>query len=110
MKTVRFYNEISDMECLQGDTLPAFVISASADELTDCRMQMLLSYWDKPEEAVLCKECIADENGFSVLLTSDETQNLQGMFRIHFRFIGADGLSRRKLSGILNILPAPQGE
>lgn len=110
MQIVRFYDKIPDMECLQGDTLPAFIISAEADELTNCRMQIILADWSSPETATLTKECTATEDGFAVILTSEDIKNLKGLFYMHFRFIGADGLSRRKLSGSLNILPAPEGE
>ncbi len=107
---IKFYDKIPDMECLQGDTLPSFIISAEADELTDCRMQCIIAAWDEPEKAVFTKECTATDDGFAVILNSEDIENLKGLFHMHFRFIGANGLSYRKLSGTLHILPAPKGE
>jgi len=106
---IKFYDKIPDMECLEGDTLSSFIISAEADELTNCRMQCIIAAWDEPETAVLTKECTATDDGFAVILTSEDTQGLAGLFHMHFRFIGANNLSYRKLSGVLNVIPVPQG-
>ena len=106
---VKFYDEIPDMECLAGDTLASFIIGVEADELTNCSMQMLIAAYDEPEHAVISQNGIASENGFVFTLTSNDTQNLTGVYRMHFRLIGADGLSRRKLSGMLHVIPVPQG-
>ncbi len=89
------------MECLSGDTL---------DSLENCRMQAIIARTSDPTNAVICKECEQAEEGFSVTLTSEDTGKLsEGMYKIHFRLIGADGLSRRKLSGNLYVVQTAEG-
>ncbi|MBR2284560.1 MAG: hypothetical protein IJ874_09140 [Ruminococcus sp.] len=107
---VTFYDKLPDMECLAGDTLPTFVVSVEADSLEGCRMQFIAARSNDPTNAVICKECEAVDEGFAVILTSEDTEKLtEGMYKIHFRLIGADNLSRRKLSGVLYVVSAAKG-
>ncbi len=106
---VRFYDKMPDMECLAGDTLPSFIIEVDADNLNGCRMQLLIASYDEPEQVILSKDGSQTDNGFIFTLTSEDTKNLSGLFRMHFRFVGSDGLSRRKLSGVLRVIPVPLG-
>lgn len=104
-----FYNKMPDMECLAGDTLPTFTISVDADSLSGGSMQLIIADENNPTEAVVCKECTAVAGGFCVTLDSSDTNLPDKVYDIHFRFIGADGCSRRKLSGKLHIRAAAHG-
>ena len=107
---MRFYEKLPDMECIAGDTLPTFTVEVEADSLDNCRMQIILTRSDNTTEAVLCKECESVSGGFAVTLTSNDTLLSEGMYSLHFRFIGADGLSRRKLAGQLYVVSAARGD
>ena len=106
---LRFYDKMPDMECISGYTLPAFTVEVEADSLENCRMQLIASSFTDPSSAVFTKECTAVKNGFAVTLTSSDTALSEGTYLLHFRFIGADGLSRRKLAGKLYIVSAAKG-
>lgn len=104
-----FYDKMPDMECLAGDTLPTFTISVDADSLSGSSMQLIIADENNPTEAVVCKECTAVDGGFCVTLDSSDTDLPDKVYDIHFRFIGADGYSRRKLSGKIYIRAAAHG-
>lgn len=108
---MKLYDKLPDMECLAGDTLPTFVVSVESGEIIGCRMQVILARTTDLSSEVLCKECTPESGGFSVTLTSEDTEPLaEGMYHIHFRLIGADGMSRRKLSGLFYVHSAAKGE
>jgi hypothetical protein len=103
------------MTCIAGDTLPTFIVSVEADSLEDCRMQLILAKSSDPTMAAICKECeledVDGEECFTVTLTSEDTSTLtEGIYRMHFRFIGADGLDRRKLYGDIYVTSAARGD
>lgn len=108
---MKFYNKLPDMECIAGDTLPTFTISVSSeDELTGCSMQVILARCTSPDISAICKDCTLVDESFRVQLTSDDTGTLsEGAYDIHFRFIGANGLSYRKLIGKLYVHSAAHG-
>ena len=108
---ITFYDKLPDMECLAGDTLPTFTVEVEADSLSDCTMQIIVAKSSDITSAVICKECEPVSGGFAVTLTSEDTQELsEGAYMIHFRLIGADGFSRRKLAGDLYIVGAAKGD
>ena len=109
---MKFYEKLPDMECIVGDTLPEFNISVSDENLSNCRIQVILADSKNPETAVLCKECTAVTGGFKVILTSEDTANLTGgtTYFMHFRLINSDGLSYRKLHGCLIARAVPKGD
>ena len=114
MNRITFYERIPDMVCLAGDTLPTFVVTVDLDEgetLDGCSMQLIVNDYQDHSTAVLCRDCTAlpDGTGFAYTLTSSDTAGLSGVFELHFRLIDADGLSQRKLYGILTVNPCPQG-
>lgn len=105
-----FFQKIPDMECLQGDTLPKFTVGVTADSLTGCSMQVIISPKADPQRTVICKTCTPVSGGFEVTVTSEDTARLvEKTYVMQFRLIGADGLSRRKLCGILYVHAAAQG-
>lgn len=104
-----FYDKMPDMECLAGDTLPTFTVSVDADSLSGSSMQLIIADENNPTKAVVCKECTAVDGEFCVTLDSSDTDLPDKVYDIHFRFIGADGLSRRKLSGKLYVRAAAHG-
>lgn len=112
---IDFYDKLPDMRCIAGDTLPTFVVSVDADSLTGCRMQLIAAKSSDPTMAVLCKECeltaIDSEECFAVTLTSEDTGSLsEGIYLLHFRMIGANGLDYRKLYGQLYVSSAAKGD
>lgn len=107
---MRFYNKLPDMECLSGDTLPAFHVKVEGAELSKLSMQVILADSRSPNVAVLSKECTATSDGFTVQLTSEDTSRLtEGTYIIHFR-LDENGLSMRKLVGELYVHSVPIGK
>lgn len=49
-----FFNRLPDMECLRGDTLGNFVISADTGSFDGCRMQVIIARKDTPAVGELC--------------------------------------------------------
>lgn len=111
---MKFFEEIGELECLAGDTLPTFVIGvemdADAHDLSKCRMQMILADLETPDVSVLTKNCTAcsSESYFEVTLTSEDTKVLSGTFLLHFRLVDEKGMSHRNLMGVLTVKPCPQ--
>lgn len=104
---VKFYEILPEMECLQGDTLPAFLIEAEGTD-PDMHMYLILASQYKPQMTVVRKECTATGNGFQVQLTSEETKTLRGTYQLHF-CLSANGLKYKKIAGILNVIPVAEG-
>lgn len=105
-----FFDRLPDMECLRGDTLGNFVISADTGSFNGCRMQVIIAKKDAPAAALICRECELLDGKFRVLITSDDTIKLtEGMYMIHFRLIDGNGLSYRKLAGNLYVHQTAQG-
>ena len=46
---MKFYDNIPDMECLAGDTLPTFNISVDADSISGCSMQVIVARSNNPK-------------------------------------------------------------
>lgn len=101
---IKFYDEMPEMECFSGDTLPAFTVEVEADSLENCSMQVIISKANSPENAVVRKDCILTPEGFQVQITSRDTINLnEGAYRLNFRMTDANGLSYIKLSGLIYV-------
>lgn len=108
MKTIKFYDSIPDMEWLQGDTLPEFYIGIeNASAFSE--LSLILESPEFPEQTVLTKEGTASDGGFTVQLTSEDTQNLSGVYRYHICLTDNNGLKYKKITGILNIIPVAKG-
>lgn len=106
---MKFYNKLPDMECLSGDTLPAFHVQVEGDDSSNCTMELILANCHSPNIAVLTKECTAEQGGFVVQLTSDDTSMLtEDTYFIHFRLI-KNGQSLRKLAGEIYVHSVPEG-
>lgn len=108
---INFFDRLPDMECLQGDTLPALNVTVNTeDSLSGCTMQVVLSrHYGDTSAAVLVKDCTLSESTFSVFLDSDDTSALaEDLYDIHFCLTGA-GLHYRKLAGELYVRAAAQG-
>ncbi len=107
---MKFYDKLPDMECLSGDTLGTFRIKPKSGDFSGCRMQMIIAHHDTPDFSAICKECAFGEGGFSVQLTSEDTEKLcEGTHFVHFRLIDSSGLSYRKLAGCLYVHQAARG-
>ncbi len=105
-----FFDRLPDMECLKGDTLGNFVISADTGDFNDCRMQVIITKKESPAVAIICKECEFSDGEFRVLITSADTMKLsEGTHVMHFRLIDRNGLSYRKLAGNLYVHQTAQG-
>ena len=108
---MKYYDELPEMECLAGDTLPLFHISPKTGSFDGCRMELVIAGEKTPTTPLICKECKADSTGFNVRLTSEDTSLLaEGCYDLHFRLIGREGLSYRKLAGKLVVHKAAEGE
>lgn len=105
-----FFDRLPDMECLRGDTLGNFVISADTGSFDGCRMQVIVARKDAPEVALICKECELSGGEFHVLISSSDTAELrEGTHAVHFRLIDENGLSYRKLAGNLYVYRTASG-
>lgn len=101
---MKLYDKLPDMECLSGDTLGTFRIKPKSGNFSGCRMQIIIARRDSPEFSEICKECEFEDGGFSVQLTSEDTEKLyEGMHFVHFRLVDGSGLSYRKLAGQLYV-------
>lgn len=109
MKTL--YTHLPDIECLCGDTLPQINISVSGLNLSGCRMELIVaSEFGDTTQAVIVKNCTAVSDGFSVQLTSEDTQGLKdGVYSVHFRLVDSDGLSYRRAAGRVCFHSVPRG-
>lgn len=107
---IKFYQQLADMECLQGDTLPAFSIQAENAE--NCSMCMILEDTAFPGSRKLQKSCekTASEDTvvFSVQLTSEDTKTLAGTYRLTFWLTDENHLTYVKLAGTLTVSQTPQ--
>ncbi len=107
---MRFYDKLPDMECLSGDTLGIFRIDPETGSFSGCRMQIIVARLDSPDYSEICKECDFEDGGFSVQLTSEDTEKLrEGTHFVHFRLVDSSGLSYRKLAGRLYVHKAAEG-
>ncbi len=106
---MKFYNEIPDMEFLSGDTLPAFHVQVEGTIPSGSTMECIVSKSTTTTTSVITKVCTAEEGGFAVQLTSEDTTSLtEGSYLIHFRLISGD-LSFRKLAGMMYVHSVPIG-
>lgn len=92
------------MEILQGDTTQIF--SVSAENAENCTTVLILESVENIGVLVFQKNCakIAADDGtvvFSVQLTSEETKELAGVYRMHFRMTDENNLEYAKLHGTL---------
>lgn len=95
---MNFYTKLPDMECLSGDTLPAFHIEVEGD-ISGASMQIILAKKESPDTAVVTKECTAEAGGFVVQLTDYETTNLlEGTYIIVFE-MAQNNRKLKKLEG-----------
>ena len=108
MKQVKFYQTLPEMECLRGDTLRAFKIRTSQEDPTGSTMKMIIEMQGSPGAVVKEKECQLDGTVFRVQITSEDTSELEGIYRIHFCLTDTNGLKYRKLAGTLNVKPTSQ--
>ncbi len=110
MQIIRFYDRMPTMECLQGDTLDEFEISVDDfDSLDGCTMQLILEDQKLLGTAKKTKDCTLSDGCFKVQLTSADTSGLHGVYNMHFRMKDTNGLSHRKLAGILIVKRTVQG-
>lgn len=95
---MNFYEKLPDMECLSGDTLPAFHVQVDED-VSGATMQIILARKETPDVAVVIKDCTAETGGFVVQLTSDETADLVEGTHIVLFELTQNGKKLRKLVG-----------
>ena len=114
MDTIKFYNELPSMEGLQGDTLPDFLIDTELEDLTGFSMELIIEDTKTAGSIKFRKSCekiVHEETEiFSVQLTSEETENFCGSYRLYFWLYDGDGLKYKKLAGTLTFIPTPQEE
>lgn len=110
MEKIKFYEEISPMECMQGDTLPEFYVPVENAE--NCSMCMILENTTFPGSRVLqraCEKAVEEDTvTFSVQLTSEDTKNLAGMYRMTFWLTDENNLTYVKLTGTLTVVQITQ--
>lgn len=108
---MKFYNQLPHMECVSGDTLPIFTVTVEGEGVSADRMELIVASSKSTDIAVICKRCTNIHGKFRVRLDSHDTSKLsEGAYFLHFRMIGNDGLSYRKLYGSLYVHTVPGGE
>lgn len=109
MDKFTFYNKIPEMECLAGDTLDTMEITVEGVEnLTDPTMKVVISKRGQENKILVNKSCTATEDGFAVVIDSDDTESLNGAYWIDF-ILTADGFSYKRLRGCLIVHPQYKG-
>ena len=99
---MNFYDKLPDMECLSGDTLPAFHVQVD-ENVSGATMQIILARKETPDVAVVIKDCTAETGGFVVQLTNAETKDLlEGTYVMLFE-LSQDDLKLKKLVGNLYV-------
>lgn len=115
MDTIKFYEELKEMTCLQGDTLSEFYVTV---ENMEGAMELILEDMKHPGSIVFTLPCSVksasdDSEGntfvtYAARLTTEQTKNLSGLYRWHFVLTDENGLQYKKLTGILKVIPVPQ--
>lgn len=102
MQPLHFYNELPDMVCLSGDTLPVFTINVDIESLSGYRMHVIIET-EFGNDVVLNKQCteLEDGTGFEVQITSADTAELSGIYKIYFQLTDTNELKYKKLYGTL---------
>lgn len=112
MQSMKFYDELPDMEFTAGDTLPVFSVAVRANNLSDTRMFLIMARKTNPVESVLSVECTRINNTtFKVQLTSALTRDLnEGLYEMHFSLRAPDGVTHfDKLRGDVYVHAAGGG-
>lgn len=108
MDTIKFYEELPAMECFSGDTIPAFEIKpVGITGYSSGTMVMLMEDHKLPGVVVLSKTASFVEDTilgqhFHVQLTSADTSQLCGTYRLHF-IMTVSGTDYEKLTGTLHV-------
>lgn len=109
-KKIKFYQELSPMECLQGDTLPVFYVPA--EDAENCSMCLILENIAISGSRILqraCEKTVQEDTVvFSVQLTSEDTKNLIGMYRMTFWMTDENNRTYVKLTGTLTVSQVAQ--
>lgn len=110
MEKIKFYEEISPMECMQGDTLPEFYIPVENAE--NCSMCMILENTAFPGSRVIqraCEKTVEEDTvTFAVQITSEDTKTLSGTYRLTFWLTDENNLTYVKLTGTLTVVQITQ--
>jgi len=101
MKPILFYDVLPDMQCLQGSTLPVFVVDVEGGSLSGCAVTLVLEQF--PDSEKFTKPCTVTENGFEVQLTSQDTAALSGLYQMSFVITDSTGLNHITLKGSLHV-------
>lgn len=105
MATIKSFNEIPDIECLSGDTLDEMEITIDGmSELTNPTMKCIISKRGSENSVLVTKDCTATSTGFTVQLTSSDTQQLRGAYWLDF-VLTASGIKFKRLRGCLIVHP-----
>ena len=109
--TRKFYETLEPMECFAGDTTPYICVSVEGADPEECTAELVCSEHGYPQAATLTVPCTLEtaEDGtkeFCARLTSSDTEDLTGAYRILFVLTDSTGLQHIKLAGTLNVIPA----
>lgn len=117
---ISFFEELEDMECLQGDTLPAFYVQTDIPYADRANYYMVLilesdNLGDAGTRKVQ-KDCSVslwmdgseEKTRFSAQLTSDDTRSLSGSYVMHFRMTDENNLEYAKIAGQLYVRKTAQ--
>lgn len=107
---IKFYDEIPEMKCFSGDTLPVFDIEVDTENIAECSMVVTIAKENFPENAVVVKECSKTDNGFQVQITTNETSKLgEGAYRMNFCMTDQNNMKYIKLSGLIYVYASAGG-
>lgn len=108
---ISFFESAGSMRGMQGDTFPEFKIETDLDDLEGYTMRVDLELTEAPGIAVFTKNCTqyteGTECGFKVQFTTADTEELCGIYTMHFVLSSTSG-DKRGLVGTLVVLPSPR--
>lgn len=107
---IKFYDEIPEMKCFSGDTLPVFEVEVDTESIAECSMVVTIAKVNSPETAIIRKECSRTDSGFQVQITSNETSKLsEGAYRMNFCMTDQNSMKYIKLSGLIYVYASAGG-
>ncbi len=116
MQSIKFYDELPDMEFTAGDTLPVININVDVEDGTstaDCAMKLIVSKRMDAASPVIVKDCTVDgttDSVFHVQLTTEDTIKLnEGEYTLFFILIDTENNEYKKIVANVYVHAAPKG-
>lgn len=113
LEHIDFFSKVPPMRGFKGSTFPVFEVPVTGIDLTGCRMDLLLESRYTPGEVAFSKQCLyisSPTPEFVVQITSDDTENLSGVYTLYFVLTDSNSQKFYNLVSVLEVLETPQEE